>query len=133
MCNIYCRSIQYTNLKPQYQLHIRYPSRIILHKYQYSSIEQNIYDHSNNQIQQWVTIDKNNKTIIRISNTIDRCNSIPQDSYPIQLCSPNSFLVHHYHAPITSNEKHLLNFTEYIQSMARWMYLLVQHYIVHYI
>ena len=74
---------------------------------------------------------ENNKTIVRVTDRKDTCINIPSDTYPIQLCSGHSFLIHHHHEPIISTVVQIQDFAEYIKSIPRWIYLLIHHNIVY--
>ena len=107
------------------------PKKNIIHQYQFSPTEYEIYEFHNTEIHRWFATEKNNKCIVRVPDTKDTCTNIPSDTYPIQLCSDHSFLIHHHHEGIISTAIQIQNFTEYIKSMPRWIYLLIQYYTVY--
>ena len=70
-------------------------------------------------------------SLVTVPDTTESCDVIPTNAYPIRICPDNSFKFYSQHEPILSNPAQLQDFNDYIQSMSRWIVLLIRHYTVH--
>ena len=75
--------------------------------------------------------EQRNYTPVRVINTKEPCTAIPSDAYPIHNCLDLSFKFHSHHELIFSTAVHIKDFTDYIHSMPKWIYLLIQYYTIH--
>ena len=59
-----------------------------------------MYETNNNGFTQSLASDITNKAILRLSNTKDSGNNVPNNAYSIQLRFDNSFIIHNNYEPL---------------------------------
>ena len=128
---IYCCTSSSLQLKKHFYLHRWLPDRYTVHQHQYSPASLEVFEYKYTTYFRFFVIEKGTSSSVTIPDTIESCDVIPTDAYPIQICPDNSFKCYSQNEPILSNPAQLQDFNDYIQSMSRWILLLIQHYIVH--
>ena len=102
-----------------------------MHQYQYSSTEYEIFEYNHPAFFRWFVIEQSTSTLVKVPDTKESYTIISSDAYPIHIYSDHFFKFHSHHETILSNPSQINNFTEYIQSVPRWIFLLLRNYTVH--
>ena len=102
-----------------------------MHQHQYSPTAHNVFEYTHYSLFRYFITEQGTSSLVKIPYTIESCDTIPTDIYPIKICPNNFFKFYSQHKPILSNPTQLQDFDDYIQSMTRWIFWLIQHYTVH--
>ena len=89
----------------------------VLHRYLYSTLEQEIYQRDHSKITQWFASKIMHKHISIISSTNSACLSLPPDAYSILPINNTTFKVEPSSAIIPPSRDFCNDFADYIQSM----------------
>ena len=102
-----------------------------MHRYQYSPTEHKIFEYNYPAFFRWFVSEQSTSTLVEVPDSKELCTIIPYDAHPIHICTDHPFKFYSRHEPILSNPAKINEFTDYIQSMPRWIFLLLRSYTVH--
>ena len=103
----------------------------MVHQYQYSPTDNEVFEYKHPALYRSFVKEESTTSLISIPATTELCNNIPLDAYPIILCPDNLLKGYSQNESIFANSAQLQDFSDYIQSMPQWSYLIIRYYTVH--